>query len=83
MSHVSKFIKIKKKNKKGRKEESGSEGHGGGEEREREKGKKIHFSLRSKKSDRRFSSEQKAKSVHASRATRGYQNLGVSSNSTR
>ena len=35
------------------------------------------------KSDRRFSFEQKAKSVHASRATCGYQNLGVSSNSTR
>ena len=35
------------------------------------------------KSDRRFLSEQKAKSVHATRATRGYQNLGVSSSSTR
>ena len=28
-------------------------------------------------------SEQEAKLIHASRATRGYQNLGVSSNSTR
>ena len=27
--------------------------------------------------------EQKAKSIHASKATRGYQNLGVSSNSMR
>ena len=32
------------------------------------------------KSDRRFSSEQKAKLIHASQATRGYQNLRVSSN---
>ena len=30
-----------------------------------------------------FCRSKKAKSVHASRATRGYQNLGVSSNSTR
>ena len=35
------------------------------------------------KSDRRFSSGLKAKLIHAARATRGYQNLGVSSNSTR
>ena len=28
-------------------------------------------------------SEQKVKLIHASRATRGYQNIGVSSNSTR
>ena len=27
--------------------------------------------------------EQKVKLIHASRATRGYQNIGVSSNSTR
>ena len=52
--------------------------------REREKGKKVfRFSLRSTEIERRLSSEQKAKSVHASRAMRGYQNLGVSSNSTR
>ena len=30
-----------------------------------------------------FRRSKKAKSIHASRATRGYQNLGVSSNSTR
>ena len=36
-----------------------------------------------RKLDRRFSSEQKAKLIHATRATRGHQNLGVSSNSTR
>ena len=36
-----------------------------------------------RKSDRRFSSGLKAKLIHASRATRGHQNLGVSSNSTR
>ena len=35
------------------------------------------------KLDCRFSSEQNAKLVHASRATCGYQNLRVSSNSTR
>ena len=35
------------------------------------------------KSDRRFSSELKAKLIHATRATRGHQNLGVSSNSTK
>ena len=39
-------------------------------------------------SDLRFSagqnwSKQKAKLIHASRATLGYQNIGVSSNSTR
>ena len=36
-----------------------------------------------RKSDRRFSSGLKPKLIHATRATRGYQNLGVSSNSTR
>ena len=35
------------------------------------------------KSDRRFSSGLKAKLIYATRATRGHQNLGVSSNSTR
>ena len=35
------------------------------------------------KSDRRFSSGLKAKLIHTTRATRGHQNLGVSSNSTR
>ena len=34
------------------------------------------------KSDRRFSSELKAKLIYATRATYGHQNLGVSSNST-
>ena len=36
-----------------------------------------------RKSDRRFSSGLKAKLIHAARVTRGYQNLGVLSNSTR
>ena len=36
-----------------------------------------------RKSDPRFSSKQKAKLIYATRATRGHQNLGVSSNSTR
>ena len=36
-----------------------------------------------RKSDSRFSSRLKAKLIHAARATRGYQNHGVSSNSTR
>ena len=36
-----------------------------------------------RKSDSRFSSRLKAKLIHALRATRGYQNLGVSSNFTR
>ena len=35
------------------------------------------------KSDCRIFSEEKAKFIHASRATRGYQNHGVLSNSTR
>ena len=52
--------------------------------REREKGKKNFASLKDlRKLDRRFLLEQKAKSVHASRATHWYQNLGVSVNSTR
>ena len=36
-----------------------------------------------RKSDRRFSSGLKAKFIYPTRATRGHQNLGVSSNSTR
>ena len=36
-----------------------------------------------KKLGDRLLSEQEVKSVHATRATRGYQNLGVSSNSKR
>ena len=43
----------------------------------------LRFFLRFKESDRRFSSGMKEKLIHAARATRGYQNLGVSSNSTR
>ena len=43
----------------------------------------LHFFLRSMKSDRRFSSGLKAKLIYAMRATRGHQNLGVSSNSMR
>ena len=35
------------------------------------------------KLDRRFSSGLKAKLIHTTRATRGHQNLGVSSNSMR
>ena len=35
------------------------------------------------KSDHRFSSEQKAKLIYATRAMRGHQNLGVSSNFTK
>ena len=35
-----------------------------------------------RKSQRRFSSGLKAKLIHAARAMRGHQNLGVSSNST-
>ena len=36
-----------------------------------------------RKSDRRFSSEQKAKLVYATRATRRYQKLSISANSKR
>ena len=36
-----------------------------------------------RKSDSRFSSGLKAKLIYATRATRGHQNLGISSNSTR
>ena len=36
-----------------------------------------------RKSDSRFSLGLKAKLIYATRATRGHQNLGVSSNSTR
>ena len=39
--------------------------------------------LNLRKSDRGISSEQEAKLVYVTRATRGHQNLGVSSNSTR
>ena len=45
----------------------------------------LHFASFSDlwKSNRRFSLKQKAKLIHEARATRGYQNLGVSSNSTK
>ena len=74
-------IKGKKKTKRGR-EAFSTEG------REREErvnffSSSLHFFLRSTESDSRFSLEQKAKSIHASRGMRGYQNFGVSSNSTR
>ena len=60
----------------------------GEREREEREGKFIFFSFFTslydlRKLDHRFSSEQKAKLVYATRATRGHQNLGVSSNSTR
>ena len=64
--------KIRKENQKEGKER-GEEG--ACRERERESVER-EFSLSDlRKSDRRFSSEQKGKSIHALRATRGYQNL--------
>ena len=80
-------IKIKKdKNKKNQKEKVKRER--GGRERESEIDFYFFISLFAsfsdlRKSDNRFSSEMKAKLIHAARAMRGYQNLGVSSNSTR
>ena len=58
---------------------------------EREKNREFYFIFISffasfsdlRKSDRRFSSGLKAKLIHVARATRGYQNLTVSSNSMR
>ena len=41
------------------------------------------FFFSSRKSDRRFSLELKIKLIYATRATRGRQNLGVSSNPMR
>ena len=97
MSHVSKFKKKKDKKKKKkkkvkrqkakgkRKEERVVRSVSEGEERERERGKRI-FSLLSKIYRNRtvgFRRRKKTKSVHASRAMREYQNLGVLSNSTR
>ena len=49
-------------------------------ERESGKKKKLRFS---RCSDDRSSTIREEKSIYASRATRGYQNLRVSSNSTR
>ena len=43
----------------------------------------LFFFLELRKSDHKFLSGLKAKLIHAARATRGHQNLGVSSNSTR
>ena len=69
-----------------KKKKSKGEGVGGrAVERER---KYFIFSILTsfsdlRKSDRRFSSGLKAKLIYATRATRGHQNLGVSSNSTR
>ena len=61
----------KKENKQERKERKKNG------EREEEK---MRFS---RHSDDRISTVGKEKSIHALRAMRGYQNLGVSSNSTR
>ena len=66
--------KKEKKKKKG--EEKGNEGERG---RKGKKGKGI-FSHRS---DGRSSTVRELKSVHAMKATRGYQNQGFSSNSKR
>ena len=68
----------KKKRKKGkkRKKEEGERTNG---EREKEK-KKGRFS---QSFDGRNWTVREEKLIHASRATRGYQNLGVSSSSTR
>ena len=71
---------MKKKSKWGR-------GKASGEERALERELfYFFFSLlffRSTKIGSRFSSGLKAKLIYATRATRGHQNLGVSSNSTR
>ena len=83
MNHVSKIIIIIKKIKKRVRQLSG--------ERERVCRERflflfflLFFSFSDlRKLDRRFSSELKAKLIHAARATHEYQNLGVSSNSTR
>ena len=67
------------------KNQNGAERASGGE-RWREKNIlffSLCFFLRSTKIGPRFSSSLKAKLIHATRATRGYQNLGVSSNSMR
>ena len=64
------------KERKGRKE-----GKQTGEKGE-EKGRKEN-GIFSRRSDSRSSTIREEKSINASRATRGYQNLGVSSNSTR
>ena len=75
-------------------EGGGGGGGGGGRHRERGveiEGGKIFFLLFSlfasfsdlRKSDRRFLSGLKVKLIYATIATRGHQNLGVSSNSTR
>ena len=71
---------MEKKNQKGER--------GRREERAcREKNIYIFFLFASfldlRKLDRRFSSGLKAKLIHATRTTRGHQNLGVSSNSMR
>ena len=71
------------------KKEKKKENRGGGKERGKKKregeGKRkkgFFASLKDlRKSGCRFSLEQEVKSVHVTRAMRGYQNLGVSSNS--
>ena len=64
------------------KKRGGDEKEENGVEREREREREKGFSAL-RRLDRRFSSEQEAKFIYAMRATRGYQNLGVSSNSKR
>ena len=79
--------KIKLKDKKEKKNKRKGERASGGE-RESERDFLFFISLFTSfsdlwKSDRRFLSGLKAKLIHATRATRGHQNLGVSSNSMR
>ena len=75
-------MKNKKKSQNGRGENENER------EREREGDLFLFFLLFAsfldlRKLDCRILSKQKAKFIHASRATRGYQNLRVSSNSMR
>ena len=84
-------LKKNKKSKAKSKMVKGKNGRGsvgeGEENIERERERFFFFSSLISKIyrnwDHRFSLEQEAKFIYATRATRGHQNLGVSSNSTR
>ena len=92
VSHVSNFffLKGKKKDKKKKRKVQRKKKRKGGDGSVCERREKKDFRERSSSFSIRFTEiglwvfvGAKAKSVHASRATRGYQCLGVSSNSTR
>ena len=82
------IMRIKKKDKNEKGKVKKGEGHISSERVHRKRDLFLYFLIFAYlldlwKSDHRFSLKQKEKLVYATRATRGYQNLSLSSNSKR